>query len=70
MEEQEIQDFVHRASEDETLRKELASDPEGVITREGFSPRVASVLARLVPHLALDEPLGPGLHWWNGTPGH
>ncbi len=37
MEEQMIQDFVHRVSRDEELRKELASDPNAVITREGFS---------------------------------
>ena len=64
MEEQQIQDFVRRVSEDENLRKELASDPDGVIMREGFSPRVAKVVARLVPQLALDKPLGPSLPWW------
>jgi hypothetical protein len=64
MEEQQIQDFVHRVSQDETLRKELASDPEGVIMREGFSPRVARIIARLVPQLALDKPLEPSLRFW------
>ncbi len=59
MEEQQIQDFVHRVSHDETLRKELASNPDGVIMREGFSPRVARIVARLVPQLALDKPIGP-----------
>ncbi len=64
MEEELIQDFVHRASRDEELREELASDPESVITREGFSPRVARIIARLVPQLALDQSLEPSLYWW------
>ena len=64
MEEQMIQDFVHRASRDEELRKELVSDPNAVITREGFSPRVARIIARLVPQLALDQSLEPSLSWW------
>ena len=65
MEERMIQDFVHRASTDEKLRAELSSDPEAVIMREGFSPRVARVVARLVPHLAAEQSIGAGYHWWN-----
>ena len=53
MEERQIQEFVHRISNDETLRKELASDPEGVIMREGFSPRVTNIISHLLPHLAV-----------------
>ncbi len=64
MEEELIQDFVHRVSRDEELRKELASDPNTVIMREGFSPRVARVIAQLVPQLALDKPLEPSFSWW------
>ncbi len=64
MEEELIQDFVHRVSRDEELRKELASDPESVIAREGFSPRVARIIARLVPQLALDQSLEPSLRYW------
>ncbi len=64
MEEQLIQDFVHRVSQDEELRKELASNPDAVIMREGFSPRVARVIARLVPQLALDKSLGTSPGWW------
>jgi hypothetical protein len=64
MEEQQIQDFVHCVSHDETLRKELASNPDGVIMREGFSPRVARILARLVPQLTLDKALEPTLNFW------
>ncbi len=33
MEEQIIQDFVHRVSTDEKLRDELANNPDGVIMR-------------------------------------
>jgi hypothetical protein len=64
MEEELIQDFVHRASRDEELRKELASDPDTVILREGFSPRVARIVLRLVPQLALDQSLEPSFNWW------
>jgi hypothetical protein len=64
MEERMIQDFVHRVSTDEHLRKELAIDPDGVIMREGFSPRVARVVARLVPHLALEQSTGSTYSWW------
>ncbi len=53
MEEQQIRDFVHRAATDETLRKELASNADAVIVREGFSPRVARIIARLVPYLSV-----------------
>ena len=64
MEEQIIQEFVHRVSTDENLRKELASEPEGVIMREGFSPRVARVLSRMVPHLTMEQSIGVGYHFW------
>ncbi len=65
MEEQQIQDFVHRVSNDEELRKELASDPDGVIMREGFSPRVARVVKQLAPHLAFEESFDPSSTWWH-----
>jgi hypothetical protein len=64
MEEQQIQDFVHRVSRDESLRKKLASDPDSVIMSEGFAPRVALILTRLVPQLALDKPLEHSLYFW------
>lgn len=67
MEERIIQDFVHRVSTVESLRKELASNPDGVIMREGFSPRVARVVARLAPHLAVEQTMGPtDGPWWAG----
>jgi hypothetical protein len=65
MEEQQIQEFVHRVSADETLRQELAASPDTVIMREGFSPMVSRVVMKLVPHLAMDKPLEPSLMgWW------
>ena len=65
MEEQIIQEFVHRVSTDENLRKELVSEPDSVIMREGFSPRVARVVARLSPHLTLEQPVGPSFPFWH-----
>ncbi len=66
MEERVIQEFVHRVSTDESLRKELASDPDGVIMREGFSPRVARVVARLAPHLSVERIGSENKPWWLG----
>jgi hypothetical protein len=65
MEEQQIQDFVHRVSTDEELRNELARDPDGVIMRENFSPRVTQIVTRLAPQLAMDKPLELSLPWWH-----
>ncbi len=64
MEEQQIRDFVHRASTDEILRKELASNSDAVIVREGFSPRVARIIARLVPYLSVERELEVSFGWW------
>ena len=64
MEEQQIKNFVHRVSTEETLRTELASNPEAVIEREGFSPRVAQVIMRLVPHLAMNKVNEVSARWW------
>jgi hypothetical protein len=64
MEEQQIREFVHRVSTDEVLRKELATNPDSVIMREGFSPRVAQIVTRLVPHLTLGQTDKPSL-WWD-----
>jgi hypothetical protein len=65
MEELQIQEFVHRVLTNEELRKELASTPDSVIMREGFSPRVAKIITRLVPHLAMEKPLEPSLGYWH-----
>lgn len=65
MEELQIQEFVHRVSTDENLRKELANSPDGVIMREGFSPRVVQIIRRLVPHLAMEKPLEASLNFWS-----
>lgn len=65
MEEMQIQNFVHRVSTDEKLREELRHDCDGVIMREGFSPRVARIVTKLVPHLSLDKkPLDTSYGWW------
>ena len=65
MEEQQIKEFVHRVSCDEELRKELAQNPDGVLMREGFSPRVTQIVARLVPHLTLSSSVGFAPNaWW------
>lgn len=64
MEERQIQEFVHRISRDEALRKELISDPEQVIAREDFSPVVTGILMKLVPSLSLATFEGPQLGWW------
>ena len=64
MEERQIQEFVHRVSNDEALRKELASGPESVIMREGFPPRVAQIIKRLVPYLALGHSLEFASDFW------
>ena len=65
MEELQIQEFVHRVLTNEELRKELASTPDNVIMREGFSPRVAQIITRLVPHLAMEKPLEISLAFWH-----
>ncbi len=65
MEEQQIKEFVHRVSCDEELRKELAQNPDGVLMREGFSPRVMQVVSRLVPHLTVSSSGGfTANNWW------
>jgi hypothetical protein len=67
MEELQIQTFVHRVSTDPDLRAELRRDPDGVITRESFSPRVSRIVERLVPHLTLEQQLtdDKSFSWWN-----
>lgn len=68
MEEQQIRNFVHRISTDETLRQQFTSNPDEVIAHENFTPNVARVVARLVPYLALHKDdsnnvvLAP---WWS-----
>ncbi|HEY0757377.1 MAG TPA: hypothetical protein VGD98_25720 [Ktedonobacteraceae bacterium] len=67
MEEQQIQDFVHRAVTDRVFRQELAVDPWGVLVREGYEAypvRVLKILARLVPCLAFEQPLSLNSGWW------
>ena len=65
MEEQQIRDFVYRVSNDEKLRKELTSSPDDVLKRESFSPRVAEIVRRLIPHLAFNTPFAAQGPWWS-----
>lgn len=65
MEEQQIQEFIHRAALDNIMRQELVCDPAGVLAREGFSPRVAGIILRLIPHLTFDRPLDSAERWWH-----
>lgn len=64
MEEKQIQEFVHRVTEDTALRQDLLRTPESVVGREGFSPRVARIVMQLVPHLTVDKPTDISLKWW------
>lgn len=65
MEEQQIQDFVHRVSVDEGVRSMFVSDPLKGVMQEACSPRVMAILLRLVPYLAFDQPLVQPEQWWH-----
>lgn len=65
MEEQQIQEFVHRAVMDKALRNELALHPVDVIGCGDYSPRVMAILLRLVPCLAFERPLNMSEKWWH-----
>ena len=64
MEEQQIQDLVHRISSDESLRQELAQDPHAFVQREGVSSAVARVIMKLVPQLTLTNTTNDTEYWW------
>lgn len=65
MEEQQIQEFVHRVVIDEALRSELRGDSLSVVRREGFSERVEKIILRLLPQLAFAQSIGPAEKWWH-----
>lgn len=65
MEEQQIQEFVHRAVMDTAWRCELSVDPAGVIEHGEYTPRVMAILLRLVPCLAFERPLQVDNKWWH-----
>lgn len=65
MEEQQIQEFVHRAIANKAVQRELALDPVGVVRREGFSPRVTEIIFHLIPYLAVDQPVELHTKWWH-----
>ena len=66
-EERQIAEFVGRFST-VSAGSEMAANPSEAVKREGFSPRVAQIVTRLVPHLSLDQSLDeifkPGLQYW------
>jgi len=66
MEEKQVQEFVHRALNDDELRDALKKDAETVLMKEHFSPRVTRTIKRLVPHL-LAGGSGPDTDddWWD-----
>jgi len=68
MEEQQIRDFVYRVSKDEVLREELTRNPDSVLMRESFSPRVAEIVRKLVPHLTFHTVFEIPNFWWNRWP--
>jgi hypothetical protein len=65
MEERQIQAFVRRVLMDQEMKSALMRDPAGVIQREGYTPRVAAILLRLVPCLTFEQPMHLGEKWWH-----
>ncbi len=66
MEEMQIKNIVQRASQDEAFCAELTNDFDGVVAREGLSPRVAEVVSRMVPHLTFGfKPASLNWGWWH-----
>ena len=67
-EERQITEFVGRFSTVSADSSEMAANPSEAMKRAGFSPRVAQIVTRLVPHLSLDQSLDqifkPDLHYW------
>jgi hypothetical protein len=67
-EEQQITEFVARFSTVSADGSEMAANPSEAMKHQGFSPRVAQIVTRLVPHLSLDQSLDqifkPDLHYW------
>lgn len=66
MEEKQIQEFVSRTLNDEKLFAELKQDPETVLMREQFSPRVTQVLRKLIPQMGLERAVTPPSLLWGG----
>ena len=64
MEEQQILAFIRRARMEEPLQKELTTDSERVLVEQGFSPAVAEVVRRVVPHLTVADEPPTHNNWW------
>lgn len=65
MEEQQIQDFVHRIALDGRVRSEMASNPAGILQLQDFSPRVLQIFSLLMPYFVLDSPVVSTEKWWH-----
>ena len=67
-EERQITEFVGRFSTVSEDGSGMATNPSEAMKRESFSPSVAQIVTRLVPHLSLDQSLDqifkPDLHYW------
>ena len=66
LEEQQIQEYVHRAMLDERIRRIGVGEHMGVSMPQDVSPRVAQILACLVPYLAFEQrPIDSSEKWWH-----
>ncbi|HEY7417106.1 MAG TPA: hypothetical protein VH593_18105 [Ktedonobacteraceae bacterium] len=63
MEEKQIQQFVGRVMQDESLRKAFVEQPETVLSEEQFTPRVVRVLMKMVPHFMGSQQVFPFDFW-------
>ncbi len=66
VEEQQIQEYVHRVVLDEQIRRAMPGEP-AVSVPQDVSPRVAQILACLVPYLAFEQQqtIDMAAKWWH-----
>jgi hypothetical protein len=64
VEEQVIQNIVHKCASDPDFRTRLASETEQVVREEGGSERVTRVVRKMLPQLVQGEGLPPPFGWW------
>lgn len=66
LEEQQIQDYVHKMVLDERVRQAVLGEAAGVSVFQDVSPRVAQILARLAPSLDFEQrSAGTSAKWWH-----
>lgn len=66
LEEQQIQDYVHKIVLDERVRYAVLGEAAGASMLQDVSPRVTQILACLAPYLAFDlRPANPPAKWWH-----